>query len=119
MVKNLPVMQETRFDPWVEQIPWRREWQPTQVKSHGQRSLVGYSPWGHKESDRTEQITNNTFFSFSSTILSGNGAQRARGLGTGVHRMWPRQLQGRPEEWCPEPRPRKALNPARESSGLL
>ena len=41
------------FDPWVRKIPWRRQWQPTQVflpkKSHGQRSLAGYSPWGHKE----------------------------------------------------------------------
>ena len=49
-----------RFDPWVGQIPWRRKWQPTPVllpgKSHGQRSLVGYSPWGHKESDATEQL---------------------------------------------------------------
>ena len=40
------------------QIPWRRKWQPTPVllpgKPHGQRSLVGYSPWGHKESDTTE-----------------------------------------------------------------
>ena len=37
------------FDPWVGKIPWRRKWQPTQVflpgKSHGQRSLVHYSPW--------------------------------------------------------------------------
>ena len=45
------------FDPWVEKIPWRRKWQPTSVfmpgKSHGQRSLAGYSPWGHKELDRT------------------------------------------------------------------
>ena len=46
-----------RFDPWVGKIPWKRKWQPTLVflpgKSHGQRSLVGYSPWGHKESDTT------------------------------------------------------------------
>ena len=45
------------FDPWVRKIPWKREWQPTLVllpgKSHGQRSLAGYSPWGHKESDTT------------------------------------------------------------------
>ena len=38
----------------------RRKWQPTPVflpgKSHGQRSLVGYSPWGHKESDTTERL---------------------------------------------------------------
>ena len=42
------------FHPWVRKIPWRRKWQSTPVllpgKSHGQRSLVGYSPWGHKES---------------------------------------------------------------------
>ena len=41
-----------RFDPWVGKIPWRRKWQPTPVflpeEFHGQRSLVGYSPWGHK-----------------------------------------------------------------------
>ncbi|CAM9784256.1 unnamed protein product [Rangifer tarandus platyrhynchus] len=37
---------------WVRKIPWRRKWQPTTVflpgKSHGQRKLTGYSPWGHK-----------------------------------------------------------------------
>ena len=48
------------FDPWVMKIPWRREWQPTAVflpgKSYGQRSLVGYSPWGRKESDTTEHV---------------------------------------------------------------
>ena len=47
-----------RFNPWVKKIPWRRKWQPTPVflpgKFHGQRSLVGYSPWGCKESDKTE-----------------------------------------------------------------
>ena len=48
------------FDPWVGMIPWRRKWQPTPVllpgESHGWRSLVGYSPWGRKESDTTEQL---------------------------------------------------------------
>ena len=52
------------FDPWVRKIPWRREWLPTPVflpgESHGQRSLVGYSPWCHKESDMTEQLTFNS-----------------------------------------------------------
>ena len=47
-----------RFDPWVRKIPWRRKWQPTPVflpgKSHGQRSLVGYSPWDCKGSNTTE-----------------------------------------------------------------
>ena len=49
-----------RFDPWVGKIPWRRKWQPTPVllpgKSHGRRSVVGYSPWGCKESDMTEPL---------------------------------------------------------------
>ena len=40
------------FHPWIGKILWRRKWQPTPVflpgKSHGQRSLAGYSPWGHK-----------------------------------------------------------------------
>ena len=51
----------TGFDPWVGKIHWRRKWQFTPVflpgKSHGQRSLDGCSPWGHKESDTTEQLT--------------------------------------------------------------
>ena len=41
-----------RFDTWVGIIPMSRKWKPTPVlpgKFHGQRSLVGYSPWGHKE----------------------------------------------------------------------
>ena len=49
-----------RFNPWVGKIPWRRAWQPALVflpgESHGQRSLVGYNPWGCKESDTTETI---------------------------------------------------------------
>jgi len=57
MVKNLPEMWET----WVGKIPWRRAWLPTPVflpgKSHGQRSLAGYSPWGRKELDTVEQLT--------------------------------------------------------------
>ena len=46
-----------RFDLWVGKIPWRKKWQPTPVflleKFHGQMSLAGYSPKGHKESDTT------------------------------------------------------------------
>ena len=46
------------FDPWVGKTPWKRKLHPTPVflpgKSHGQRSLVGWHPWGHKESDTTE-----------------------------------------------------------------
>ena len=59
MMKNLPVVQGPRFDPWVGKIPWRREWPPTLVflpgEFHGQSSLVGYSSWSWKESDMTER----------------------------------------------------------------
>ena len=59
VVKNLPVNAgDARVDPWVGKIPWRRKWQPTPgflpVKSHGQRSLAGCSPQGHRESDTAE-----------------------------------------------------------------
>ena len=61
MVMNLPAMQETGVDPWVRMILWRREWLPIPVflsgEFHGQRSLVGFSPWGCKESDMTERLT--------------------------------------------------------------
>ena len=49
------------FDPWVRKNPWRRERLPTPVflpkEPHGQRSLVGYSPWGRVQSDTTERLT--------------------------------------------------------------
>ena len=58
--KNLPVMQETRFDPWVGKIPLRKEWLPTPIflpgEFHGWRSLVDYSG-GSKELDMNEQLT--------------------------------------------------------------
>ena len=51
-------MSERWFWIWVGQISWRRAWKPNPAfllgESHGQRSLAGYSPWDHKESDRTE-----------------------------------------------------------------
>ena len=59
-VKRLSAMQETRVQSLGREDPLEKEWQPTPVllpgKSHGQRSLVGYSPWGHKESDTTERL---------------------------------------------------------------
>ena len=52
------------FDPWIRKTPWRRKWHSTPGflpgESHGQRSLVGYSPWGHQESDTTEYSTTDT-----------------------------------------------------------
>ena len=84
MVKCLPTMWETQsprevqlnlpesFNPWVGNISGRRKWQPTPVflpgKSHGQRSLVGYSPWGREEWDMTERL----HFHFSDFQLVGD-----------------------------------------------
>ena len=49
-----------RFNLWVGKNPWKREWQPSPVflpgEAHGQRSLAGYSPWGCKGLDMTEQL---------------------------------------------------------------
>ena len=49
------------FNSWVKKISQSRKWQPTPVflprKFHGHRSLVGYSQWVHKESDRTQQLS--------------------------------------------------------------
>ena len=49
------------LDSWVRNIPWERERQPTPIylpgKSHGQRSLVGYSLWACKELDMTKRLT--------------------------------------------------------------
>ena len=60
--------------PVTPGVSWRKQWHPTPVllpgKSHGQRSLVGFSPWGRKESDKTERL----HFHFSlSCIGEGNG----------------------------------------------
>ena len=60
MVKNLQCGR-SGFDPWVGKIPCRKEWLTIPVELprefQGQRSLEGYSPWGHKESDTTESLS--------------------------------------------------------------
>ena len=62
------------FDPWVGKIPWRRKWQSTPVllpgKSHGQRNLVGYSPWGCKELDMTKRLHRETQIKVQWGIIS-------------------------------------------------
>ena len=60
--EELPCNAQTSgFSLWIGKIPWRREWLSTPVvlsgEFHEQRSLVGYCPWGHQESDTTEQLT--------------------------------------------------------------
>ena len=76
-VKNLPAI-EPMFHAWVGKIPWEKKWQPTPVflpgKSYGQRSLMGYNPWGHKELDMSERLTH--------TLLL-----RTRILGKAVHEL--------------------------------
>ena len=71
MVKNLWKCRRPGFSPWVGKILWRRKWHPTPVllpgKSHGQRSVVGYSPRGRKDSDTTERL----HFHFLSRNLAG------------------------------------------------
>ena len=96
------------FDLWVGKNPWRREWQPTPVflpgESHGQRSLVGYSPSGHKELDTTERLNNNR----NACVLSlFSHVQLFETLWTVVH--WAPLFMGfsRQEYWsrlpCPPP----------------
>ena len=70
------------FDPWVGKIPWRRKQQPTPVllpgKSHGQRSLVGYSPWGCRV--RHDRATSLSFteFKLSCVIISSGPKERKK-----------------------------------------
>ena len=62
VLKNPPVnagdVRDEGLIPGLGRFPWRRTWQPTPVflpgEFHGQRSLVGYSPWGCKELDMTK-----------------------------------------------------------------
>ena len=86
VVKNLSanaINTGDRFSPWVGKIPWRGEWLPTPVllpgEFLGQRSLVGYSPWGHKELDMAEQLSTHTYsqthlfiHSFSHAFISAS-----------------------------------------------
>ena len=69
VVKNLPVnagwWKRCRFDPWVGKISWGWKWQVAPVflpgKSHGQRSLASYSPWGCRELDMIEWLSTCTW----------------------------------------------------------
>ena len=76
-------MQERLFHSWVRKVPGKRKWQLTPVflpgKAHGQRSLEGYSPWDHKESDPTERQSAITevmdiLFGMGSTLKNYKGA---------------------------------------------
>ena len=64
VVKNWPANKRYGFDPWVRKIPWRRIWKLTPLflpgESHGQKSLVSYSPLGCKELCTTETTEHST-----------------------------------------------------------
>ena len=70
-VKSLPAIGLPGFDSWIGKICWRRKWQPTPEflpeEFHGQRSLVGYNPWGQKELDTTVWLTFTFWHPFMST----------------------------------------------------
>ena len=76
-VKNPPVMPETLFPSLGQEDPLGREWLPTPVflpgESQGQRSLVGHSPWGHKELDRLSNT-----FTFCTFILNKDSVMSKR-----------------------------------------
>ena len=67
------------FEPCIGKIPWRRKWQPTPVflpgKSHGQRSLTGCRPRGHKESDTTYWLNNNLDIILESSAAAAAAAE--------------------------------------------
>ena len=60
------------FSPWMGKIPWNRKWQPNPVflpgKFHGQRSLVGYSPWGAKRQTQWAHMQTQYAFMFHSPV---------------------------------------------------
>ena len=104
-------MRETGFDPWVGKIPWRRKWQFTPGllpgKSYGQRSLVGYSPWGCQELDKKVRLhftseklknkhaeTNDTITEIKNTLLLLSRFSHVRLCVT--HRRQPTRL---PRPW--------------------
>ena len=70
------------FSPWIGKIPWRGKWQPTPLflpgKSHGQRSLAGYSPWGGKELDTTEATEHAKLLNNSLLFLDGKHSATGR-----------------------------------------
>ena len=77
---------------WVRKIPWRGKWQPTPVflpgKSHGQRSLVGYSPWGRKELDTHTHTHTHTCKRMLKFTAWGRFPSAVVGLSAQCWRMW-------------------------------
>ena len=91
------------FDPWVGKIRLSRKWQPAPVflpgKFHGQKNLVGYSPWGCKESDTTEHTQASEFLKayLQEGITAGYIDKLAFETGLGV---WVRMQRNRTGRGC-------------------
>ena len=100
VVKNPPAMQETQFDPWVWKIPWRRAWLPTPVllpgDSHGQRSLVGYSPWSCRV--RHDRVTKTFKPDYEATRTGYFSAETFRGVFTAGFFHKPREKEKHAEK---------------------
>ena len=81
-------MQEMQFNLRVGKIPWSRKWQSTSVilpeKSHGQRTLASYSPWGCKES---EQLSTWAELDFKVVLVVKNLPASAGGAGEQVQSL--------------------------------
>ena len=72
VVKNLPARQELQIQSLGQEDPLEKEMQSTPVFLPGE-SLVGYSPWGHNESDMTEQLTLSSVTFFTMPLLPQTG----------------------------------------------
>ena len=89
-----PGLQSRRpgFEPQVGKIPWRREWQPTPVflpeESHGQRSLMGYSPWDH----RVEHNWATNTFTLKAPLLSSLRVPVCKGRAAETNPKGPQQV---------------------------
>ena len=113
------------FDPWIGKVPWRREWQPTLVflpgKSHGQRKLVIYRPWGCKRAGHNWVTkTTTTTYKFIHKVLvqcyifflkfklfvkhKGCGQGSSRWNASSMEAKEQRLLQAKFQPICPPPK---------------
>ena len=99
------------FDTWVGKIPWRRKWQSTPVflpgKSHGQRNLAGYGPWGHKESNRAELLEHAHLKNAFTVVSRLSSAQLSSSVASNSLRPHGLQYTRLP---CPSPTPGACSN---------
>ena len=106
-----------KFNPWIGKIPWRRKWLSTPVflpgKSHGQRSLVDYSSWGHRGvicEHGWAHLNNITLQSLESPSEGNSAVQFQISCSVMSDSLWPHESQdARPP--CLSPTPGVYPNP--------